>query len=108
MLTYVDFFCGAGGSSSGAAAVPGVRPVLAANHWDKAIASHSKNFPGADHFLGDLHDADVARFPAADLFWASRSARSGPTPGASDVTSTPSPTCSATPSPTRPPTGPGP
>ncbi|MFJ5216972.1 DNA cytosine methyltransferase [Streptomyces sp. NPDC088354] len=71
MLTYVDFFCGAGGSSSGAAAVPGVRPVLAANHWDKAIASHSKNFPGADHFLGDLHDADVARFPAADLFWAS-------------------------------------
>ncbi|MGW3242345.1 DNA cytosine methyltransferase [Streptomyces sp. NPDC001070] len=71
MLTYVDFFCGAGGSSSGAAAVPGIRPVLAANHWDKAIASHSQNFPGADHFLGDLHDADVARFPAADLFWAS-------------------------------------
>jgi len=70
-LTYIDFFCGAGGSSAGAKAVPGVEPVLAANHWDKAIASHALNFPAADHFLGDLHDADVARFPAADLFWAS-------------------------------------
>ncbi|GHC52331.1 DNA cytosine methyltransferase [Streptomyces cinnamoneus] len=71
MLTYIDFFCGAGGSSSGAAAVPGVRPVLAANHWDRAITSHAANFPDAEHFTGDLHDADVARFPAADLFWAS-------------------------------------
>ncbi|MFB7618745.1 DNA cytosine methyltransferase [Kitasatospora sp. NPDC056181] len=70
-LTYIDFFCGAGGSSTGAAAVPGVTPVLAANHWDKAIASHAANFPDADHFLGDLHDHDVATFPAADLFWAS-------------------------------------
>lgn len=71
MLTYIDFFCGAGGSSSGAAAVPGVQPVLAANHWDRAITSHAANFPDAEHFTGDLHDADVARFPAADLFWAS-------------------------------------
>lgn len=71
MLTYIDFFCGAGGSSSGAAAVPGVRPVLAANHWDRAVTSHAENFPDTDHFIGDLHDADVARFPAADLFWAS-------------------------------------
>ncbi|MEY9944714.1 DNA cytosine methyltransferase [Kitasatospora sp. GAS1066B] len=70
-LTYIDFFCGAGGSSTGAAAVPGVVPVLAANHWEKAIASHSVNFPKAEHFLGDLHDHDVAKFPAADLFWAS-------------------------------------
>ncbi|MEU7164269.1 DNA cytosine methyltransferase [Streptomyces morookaense] len=81
MLTYIDFFCGAGGSSSGASAVPGVRPVLAANHWDRAITSHAANFPDAEHFTGDLHDAehftgdlhdaDVARFPTADLFWAS-------------------------------------
>lgn len=70
-LTLIDFFCGAGGSSTGAAAVPGVVPVLAANHWDKAIASHAANHPAAEHFIGDLHDADVARFPAADLFWAS-------------------------------------
>lgn len=70
-LTVVDFFCGAGGSSQGAAAVPGVTLRLAANHWDRAIASHAANFPHADHWQGDIHDADAARFPAADLFWAS-------------------------------------
>jgi DNA (cytosine-5)-methyltransferase 1 len=70
-LTLIDFFCGAGGSSQGAAAVPGVRVRLAANHWDRAIETHARNFPDADHYQGDLHDADVARLPAASLFWAS-------------------------------------
>lgn len=70
-LTVVDFFCGAGGSSQGAAAIPGVTIRLAANHWAKAIESHAANFPRADHFQGDIHDADAARFPTADLFWAS-------------------------------------
>lgn len=70
-LTLIDFFCGAGGSSQGAAAVPGISVRLAANHWDRAIESHAVNFPAADHFQGDIHDADAARFPAASLFWAS-------------------------------------
>lgn len=70
-LTLIDFFCGAGGSSQGATAVPGVTARLAANHWAKAIESHALNFPGAEHFKGDLHDADVAKFPAGELFWAS-------------------------------------
>lgn len=70
-LTLIDFFCGAGGSSQGAAAVPGVTVALAANHWDRAIESHAANFPATDHFKGDIHDADAARFPAASLFWAS-------------------------------------
>lgn len=70
-LTLIDFFCGAGGSSQGAAAVPDVAVRLAANHWDLAIESHAANFPRADHFQGDIHDADAARFPAADVFWAS-------------------------------------
>jgi DNA (cytosine-5)-methyltransferase 1 len=70
-LTVIDFFCGAGGSSQGAAAVPGVTLRLAANHWDRAIESHAANFPDADHWRGDIHDADVARMPAASLFWAS-------------------------------------
>lgn len=69
--TLVDFFCGAGGSSQGAAAVPGIDVRLAANHWERAIESHAVNFPDTEHFRGDLHDADVARFPAGDLFWAS-------------------------------------
>src|SRR5258707_1170334 len=66
-----DFFCGAGGSSQGATAIPGVTASLAANHWAKAIESHAANFPDTEHFMGDLHDADVAKFPGADLFWAS-------------------------------------
>ena len=70
-LSVIDFFCGAGGSSQGAAAVPGVTLRLAANHWDRAIESHAANFPHADHCQGDLHEADVARLPAASLFWAS-------------------------------------
>lgn len=70
-LTLIDFFCGAGGSSQGATAVPGVTARLAANHWARAIESHAVNFPDTEHFRGDLHDADVAGFPAGDLFWAS-------------------------------------
>jgi DNA (cytosine-5)-methyltransferase 1 len=70
-LDLIDFFCGAGGSSQGAAAVPGVSLRLAANHWDRAIQSHAANFRHAEHFQGDIHDCDVAGFPAADLFWAS-------------------------------------
>jgi len=71
MYTLTDFFCGAGGSSQGAAAVPGVEPTLAANHWDRAIESHAANFPGTEHYQGDLHDVDVAMFSRADIFWAS-------------------------------------
>lgn len=70
-LDLIDFFCGAGGSSQGASAVPGVTVRLAANHWDRAIESHAANFPAAEHFKGDIHDADVERMPAAALFWAS-------------------------------------
>src|SRR5260370_30807285 len=70
-LTLVDFFCGAGGSSQGAVAVPGVTARLAANHWQRAIDTHAANFPGTEHYRGDLHDADVGKFPAGDLFWAS-------------------------------------
>jgi DNA (cytosine-5)-methyltransferase 1 len=70
-LTLVDFFCGAGGSSQGATAVPGVSARLAANHWQRAIDTHAANFPGTEHYRGDLHDADVRKFPAGDLFWAS-------------------------------------
>jgi DNA (cytosine-5)-methyltransferase 1 len=51
--------------------VPGVSARLAANHWQRAIDTHAANFPHAEHFRGDLHDADVRRFPAGDLFWAS-------------------------------------
>lgn len=70
-LTLIDFFCGAGGSSQGASAIPGIEVKLAANHWERAIESHAANFPNAEHFQGDIHDADVTKLPAGDLFWAS-------------------------------------
>jgi Site-specific DNA methylase len=71
MLTVMDWFCGAGGSSQGADAVPGVRVTRAANHWERAIQSHSANFPTVDHWLGDIREAPVERWPVADIFWAS-------------------------------------
>lgn len=70
-LRLMDWFCGAGGSSQGAHAVPGVNVSLAANHWDKAIESHSLNFPRTSHYKGDIREAPVHRWPVADIFWAS-------------------------------------
>ncbi|WP_206315664.1 DNA cytosine methyltransferase [Streptomyces sp. C1-2] len=70
-LRVMDWFCGAGGSSQGAHAVPGVTVARAANHWDKAIESHSLNFPETDHYRGDIREAPVDRWPVAEIFWAS-------------------------------------
>lgn len=52
MLTLMDWFAGAGGSSQGAHAVPGVEVALAANHWDLALASHAENFAAAARLCG--------------------------------------------------------
>lgn len=71
MLTLMDWFCGAGGSSQGADGVPGVTVTRAANHWERAIESHAANFPAADHYRGDIRDAPVEKWPVCDLFWAS-------------------------------------
>lgn len=48
-----DLFCGAGGTSTGVAQACrnlgyGL-DLLAINHWDIAIATHSKNYPGMRH-----------------------------------------------------------
>lgn len=70
-LTLMDWFCGAGGSSQGAHAVPGVEVTRAANHWERAIESHAANFPTVDHYRGDIREAPVERWPVTDIFWAS-------------------------------------
>lgn len=70
-LTLMDWFCGAGGSSQGAHAVPGVEVTRAANHWQRAIESHATNFPTVDHYRGDIREAPVHRWPVSDIFWAS-------------------------------------
>ncbi|CAG0933589.1 DNA (cytosine-5)-methyltransferase 1 [Thermoflexales bacterium] len=61
-IVAADLFCGAGGTSSGlmdAARDAGVQlSLLAVNHWDIAIATHSANLPNARHMNADLEDVD--------------------------------------------------
>ncbi|GGZ73187.1 DNA cytosine methyltransferase [Streptomyces echinoruber] len=70
-LTVMDWFCGAGGSSQGADAVPNVKVTRAANHWKRALESHMENFPGVAHYMGDIRKAPVWAWPVADIHWAS-------------------------------------
>lgn len=71
MLTLTDLFCGAGGSSSGATNVPGVKVRMAANHWKLAVETHNTNHPDAAHDCADLSQVDPRRYPTTDLLWAS-------------------------------------
>jgi DNA (cytosine-5)-methyltransferase 1 len=70
-LTMTDLFCGAGGSSTGAVAVPGVHVRLAANHWALAIETHNANHPETDHLQADISQTDPRYVPATDMLWAS-------------------------------------
>lgn len=70
-LTVTDLFAGAGGSSTGMVAVPGVEIRIAANHWQLAIDVHNQNHPTTDHAAVDLHQEDPRFFPRTDVLWAS-------------------------------------
>lgn len=70
-LTMTDLFCGAGGSSSGAVLVRGVRVRQAANHWALAVETHNTNHPNTDHDVADISQVDPRRYPRTDLLWAS-------------------------------------
>ncbi|WP_436493415.1 DNA cytosine methyltransferase [Actinokineospora sp. HUAS TT18] len=69
-LTFTDIFCGAGGSSIGLTAA-GFELKLAANHWDRAIATHAANFPAAEHLCADVSNYEMRRLPRTDVLWAS-------------------------------------
>jgi DNA (cytosine-5)-methyltransferase 1 len=69
--TMIDLFCGAGGSSTGAATVPGLQIRMAANHWALAVETHNTNHPDADHACADISQVDPRYFPRTDLLWAS-------------------------------------
>lgn len=71
MITITDLFAGAGGSSSGAASVPGVRVAIAANHWRLAVDVHADNHRDTEHACVDLHHEDPRNFPHTDILWAS-------------------------------------
>lgn len=73
-----DLFCGAGGSSSGAAraiaAMGAELDLVAVNHWDQAIATHSRNHPEARHYCVNLDAArpeDIVPGGRLDLLMAS-------------------------------------
>jgi DNA (cytosine-5)-methyltransferase 1 len=70
VITFVDIFCGAGGSSTGLVAA-GMELRLAANHWARAIETHAANHPTADHLCADVNNYDMRRLPSADVLWAS-------------------------------------
>lgn len=70
-LTFLDFFAGFGGSSSGLVEA-GYELNTAFNHWDTAIAVHSANHRRADHVQGDLSGYDMRRLPkGVPVLWAS-------------------------------------
>lgn len=70
MFTATDLFCGAGGSATGAEQA-GVKVVMAANHWPKAIQTHALNHPGTDHDCADISQVDPRRYPHTDILWGS-------------------------------------
>lgn len=80
MITSTHLFAGAGGDATGLE-LAGIRPVVAANHWPTAIATHRRNHPDTEHRVKDLSEIDWRTFPATDVLWASPScvwhARSG-------------------------------
>ena len=57
-----DLFCGAGGSSTGAAKaiaeIGGQMELAAVNHWPVAVKTHQQNHPSARHYVQDLDRAD--------------------------------------------------
>ncbi|MFE9334887.1 DNA cytosine methyltransferase [Streptomyces sp. NPDC006925] len=69
-ITFTDIFCGAGGSSTGLVDA-GFELKLAANHWARAIETHSANHRSADHLCADINNYDMRRLPRTDVLWAS-------------------------------------
>lgn len=69
-LEITDLFCGAGGSGLGAHAA-GFKLVMAANHWAKAIETHSANFPDTEHDCADISQVNPRRYRTTDVLWAS-------------------------------------
>lgn len=78
IIKAVDLFCGAGGESTGlhqAIAHLGLElQLLAINHWDIAIETHTANHPGTKHLCESIaHVKPRESFPSGklDLLWAS-------------------------------------
>lgn len=71
-LTATDLFAGGGGATEGLTQA-GFRVLVAANHWDLALATHSLNHPDIEHRSDNLSEVNWRTFPTTDLLWASPS-----------------------------------
>jgi DNA (cytosine-5)-methyltransferase 1 len=69
-VTFHDLFCGAGGSTLGAA-LAGATPLLGANHWPVACESYATNHPDTRVDCADVCTVDPRRYPRADMLLAS-------------------------------------
>lgn len=77
-LNIIDMFCGGGGESTGlisAANEYGFDVTMSAiNHWERAIETHSANYPFAEHRCENVQHIDPTTLAASrntDLLWAS-------------------------------------
>ncbi|MGO5193137.1 DNA cytosine methyltransferase [Bifidobacterium boum] len=62
--------CGMGGSSTGLRSA-GYDIKVAANHWQRAIETHSANHPDTEHLCADISAIDLRYLPRTDVLWAS-------------------------------------
>lgn len=69
-LTFIDFFCGAGGASTGLVEA-GWTGVHAANHWARAIETHNTNHPDIHHICANINDLAMRTLRRCTLLWAS-------------------------------------
>lgn len=69
-LDATDFFCGMGGSSTGLVEA-GFTVTVAANHWGRAIETHSANHPTTEHLCADVSQIDLRYLPRTRTLWAS-------------------------------------
>lgn len=72
MITALDLFAGAGGSSTGLQSA-GIKVVAAGNHWKTALATHAANHPGTAHFNENLSQVNPRKFPRTTILWGSPS-----------------------------------
>ena len=77
-LNIVDMFCGGGGESTGLIEAAHDYNfdinMSAINHWERAIETHSKNYPFAEHRCENVQHIEPETLKASkncDLLWAS-------------------------------------
>ena len=77
-LNIVDMFCGGGGESTGLIEAAHDYDfdinMSAINHWERAIETHAKNYPFAEHLCENVQHIEPHTLAASkntDLLWAS-------------------------------------